>query len=116
MIIKEFEFLQYKDDKKDNYIKPDTFEAIEKFVLENETEQYLKITTKKGFGKVLQAQNYVGVIQTKDGTTIEILPKIKKLENEESKQILIKMFKALKNSPFKHFNTANLRATKMPIS
>ena len=44
MIIKEFEFLQYKDDKKDNYIKPDTFEAIEKFVLENKTEQYLKIT------------------------------------------------------------------------
>ena len=115
MIIKEFEFLQYKDDKKDNYIKPDTFEAIEKFVLENETEQYLKITTKKGFGKVLQAQNYVGVIQTKDGTTIEILPKIKKLENEESKDILIKMLKTLKNSPFKHFNTANLRATKMPL-
>ena len=115
MIIKEFEFLQYKDDKKDNYIKPDTFEAIEKFVLENETEQYLKITTKKGFGKVLQAQNYVGVIQTKDGITIEILPKIKKLENEESKDILIKMLKTLKNSPFKHFNTANLRATKMPL-
>ena len=115
MIIKEFEFLQYKDDKKDNYIKPDTFEAIEKFVLENETEQYLKITTKKGFGKVLQAQNYVGVIQTKDGTTIEILPKIKKLENEESKNILINMLKTLKNSPFKHFNTANLRATKMPL-
>ena len=115
MIIKEFEFLQYKDDKKDNYIKPDTFEAIEKFVLENETEQYLKVTTKKGYGKVLQAQNYVGVIQTKDGTTIEILPKIKKLNNEKLKEILIDMLKTLKNSPFKHFNTANLRATKMPL-
>ena len=116
MIIKEFEFLQYKNkEEKNSYIEKTTFESIEKFVLENETERYLKITTKKGFGKVLQAQNYVGVIQTKDGTTIEILPKIKKLENEESKDILIKMLKTLKNSPFKHFNTANLRATKMPL-
>ena len=115
MILKEFEFLQYKDDKKENYIKFDTFESIEKFVLENGTEQYLKITTKKGFGKVLQAQNYVGVIQTKDGTTIEILPKIKNLDEEKSKEILIKMLKTLKNSPFKHFNSANLKASKMPL-
>ena len=115
MILNEFEFLQYKDDKKENYIKLDTFEAIEKFVLENETEQYLKITTKKGFGKVLQAQNYVGVIQTKDGTTIEILPKIKNLDEQKLKEILINMLKTLKKSPFKNFNTANLKAHKMPL-
>lgn len=115
MILKEFEFLQYKNESEENYIEKTTFEAIEKFVLENETEQYLKITTKKGFGKVLQAQNYVGVIQTKDGTTIEILPKIKNLDEEKSKDILIKMLKTLKNSPFKHFNTANLKAHKMPL-
>lgn len=113
MILKEFEFLQYKNESGKNYIKKDSFEALEKFVLENESEQYLKITTKKGFGKVLQAQNYVGVIQTKDGTTIEILPKIKELENEKSKEILIKMLKTLKKSPFKNFNTANLKASKM---
>ena len=114
--LKEFEFLQYKNEEKQNsYIEKTTFEAIEKFVLENETEQYLKITTKKGFGKVLQAQNYVGVIQTKDGTTIEILPKIKELENEKLKEILIKMLKTLKKSPFKNFNTANLKASKMPL-
>ena len=35
-ILKEFEYLQYKDNTKDNFIKPDTFEALEKFVLENE--------------------------------------------------------------------------------
>ncbi|MDD3056352.1 MAG: McrC family protein [Aliarcobacter sp.] len=115
MILKEFEFLQYKDDKKENYIKSETFEAIEKFVLENETEQYLKITTKKGFGKVLQAQNYVGVIQTKDGTTIEILPKIKNFDEQKLKEILINMLKTLKKSPFKKFNTANLKAHKMPL-
>ncbi len=118
MILKEYSFLQttYKDNKEYPYIKPDTFEALEKFVLENEeTAQYLKITTKKGFGKVLQAQNYVGVIQTKDGTTIEILPKIKNATIEKSKEILIKMLKTLKNSPFKNSSVANLKSSKIPL-
>ena len=129
-ILKEFEYLQYKDNTKDNFIKKETFDSLEKFVLENEkTAQYLKITTKNGFGKVLQAQNYVGVIQTKDGTTIEILPKISSLKDDEkteenskpktkedkSKTILIKMLKTLKKSPFKNFNMANLKSSKMPL-
>ncbi len=115
MTIKEFEFLQYKDKTQKHFIEEETFGAIEKFVLENETMQYLKITTKKGFGKVLQAMNYVGVIQTKDGATIEILPKIQNIDEEKSKEILIKMLKTLKQSPFKHFNTANLKSSKMPL-
>lgn len=117
MILKEFEYLQYKHEGEiNNYIKPETFEALEKFVLDNEaTAQYLKITTKKGYGKVLQAQNYVGVIQTKDGTTIEILPKIQNVDEKESKKILIKMLKTLKKSPFKDFNMANLTSSKMPL-
>lgn len=115
-ILKEFEYLQYKDNTKDNFIKKETFDSLEKFVLENEkTAQYLKITTKSGFGKVLQAQNYVGVIQTKDGTTIEILPKIKNATTEKSKDILIKMLKTLKNSPFKNLSVANLKSSKIPL-
>ena len=92
MILKEYSFLQTtdRDNKEYPYIKLETFQYLEKFVLENEeTAQYLKITTKKGFGKVLQAQNYVGVIQTKDGTTIEILPKIQNVDENKSKEILI---------------------------
>lgn len=115
-VLKEFEYLQYKDNTKDNFIKKETFDSLEKFVLENEkTAQYLKITTKNGFGKVLQAQNYVGVIQTKDGTTIEILPKIKNATIEKSKDILIKMLKTLKNSPFKNLSVANLKSSKIPL-
>ena len=115
-ILKEFEYLQYRDNTKDNFIKKETFDSLEKFVLENEkTAQYLKITTKSGFGKVLQAQNYVGVIQTKDGTTIEILPKIKNATTEKSKDILIKMLKTLKNSPFKNLSVANLKSSKIPL-
>lgn len=117
MILKEFEFLQYEKEDEKNYINEKAFESIENFVLENlETAQYLKIATKKGYGKVLQAQNYCGVIQTKDGTTIEILPKITNVNSdEESKEILLKMLKTLKKSPFKSLNTANLKNTKLPL-
>lgn len=117
MIIKEYDFLQYKDELKPHYITPQNFEAIEKFVLDNEpTAEYLKLTTKKGFGKILQAQNFVGVIQTKDGTTIEILPKIFQNDDpKQAKEILFKMLRTLRNSPFRSFNSAHLQSAKTPL-
>ncbi len=58
----------------------------------------------------------MGVIQTKDGTTIEILPKITKIEcRDKSKEILLKMLRTLKKSPFKNFNMAHLKSAKMPL-
>lgn len=121
LTLKEYEFLQTKDknlsNEKAHYIEKKIFEELEIFVLQNEeTATYLKLTTKKGFGKVLQAQNYVGLIQTKDGTTIEILPKVKNVQSdEESKTILIKMLRTLKKFPFKNFNKAELKSSKMPL-
>lgn len=116
MTLKEFEFLQCKHAEAEHYIDKIAFDAIERFILENEAHApYLKITTKRGFGKVLQAQNFVGVIQNKDGTTIEILPKIKNLNEKESRNILLKMLKTLKNSPFKNLNHAHLKSEKLPL-
>ena len=112
--IKEYEFLQTKYEIEKNFISELSFNSIEKFILDSDI-QYLKITTKKGYGKVIVAQNYCGVIQTKDGTTIEILPKITNCTDENSKKILIKMLRTLKKSPFKNFNMANLKSSKMPL-
>ena len=79
--LKEYDFLTVKEGNQGECISTKNFEVIENFVLANEQAvPYLKITTKKGYGKVLQAQNYVGVLQTKDGTTIEILPKIREVD------------------------------------
>ena len=106
------------------------FNDLKQFILKNnEQTLFLKPSYKNGLGEVLQAQNYVGVIQTKDGTTIEILPKISSLQDDKktednpkpktkedkSKEILIKMLKTLKKSPFKNFNMANLKSSKMPL-
>lgn len=121
--ILEFKSIYYKKydifglDIQNNLVVPKkVFDEIRQFVLKNsEQTQFLRPSYKNGLGEILQAQNYVGVIQTKDGTTIEILPKIQDLSEEKSKDILIKMLKTLKDSPFKHFNMAHLKSSKMPL-
>jgi 5-methylcytosine-specific restriction enzyme subunit McrC len=108
-------FIGSKDEGKHKSVDKQTFDELESFVLKNsDSVQFLKIGQNK-YHKFIQAQNYVGVIQTKNGTTIEILPKIQNVSDEESKKILIKMLKTLKKSPFKNFNMANLKSSKMPL-
>ena len=110
-------FIGKKDEGENKAVDKKTFDEIESFILKNsDSVQYLKIGQNK-YHKYIQAQNYVGIIQTKDGTTIEILPKISYLKDkyeddnfkdktkaERAKEILIKMLKTLKKSPFKNFN------------
>ena len=86
----------------------------------------------KFVGKRLKAQNYVGLLQSKSGFCIEILPKTfrtakenegfesqnvkdKKEAIESAKNALFKMLKSLKDSPFKHNNFADLKLAKMPL-
>lgn len=107
----------YAQDYAGNLVVPkNVFDSIKQFILKNnEHTLFLKPSYKNGLGETLQAQNYVGVIQTQDGTTIEILPKIRNLNELESKKILIKMLKTLKKSSFKNFNMAHLKSSKMPL-
>ena len=93
------------------------FGDIENFILKNSDENapFLKIASGVG-GKFIQARNYVGVLQTKSGLTIEILPKIAdKNDAERSKAVFIKMLKTLKNFPFKSSNLASLKTQNLPL-
>ena len=93
------------------------FGDIENFILKNSDENapFLRIASEVG-GKFIQARNYVGVLQTKSGLTIEILPKIAdKTDTDKSKAIFIKMLKTLKNFPFKSSNLASLKTQNLPL-
>lgn len=123
IVITEYERLYLdKDVNSGDKLSKKQFLAIEDFVLSNElpdSDNYLKLG-QSGNKKFLQAQNYIGVIQLKDGLTIEILPKIAKLnknpnQHEVTRQIVIKMLKTLRNSPFKETKTVNLKVQKMPL-
>ena len=107
----EFEHIYQNDiNKKD-------FGDIENFILKNSNENapFLRIASGVG-GKFIQARNYVGVLQTKSGLGIEILPKIADKNNtERSKTVFIKMLRTLKNFPFKSSNLANLKTQNLPL-
>ena len=111
LTITEFERIYRRDIcKKD-------FDDIENFILKNSDENapFLRISSGVG-GKFIQARNYVGVLQTKSGLTIEILPKIAdKNDAERSKAVFIKMLKTLRNFPFKSSNLASLKTQNLPL-
>ncbi|MCF8235646.1 MAG: McrC family protein [Bacteroidales bacterium] len=131
-IIKEFSYISCSekltkpesDDDGNIDVPLKTFEQIESFVLnnrgdENGHDDFLYLT-QKGGRKILKARNYVGVLQTKNDTTIEILPKIHTIGKEDddasqTKKIFLKMLSTLRDSPFKVSSLANLDLSRMPL-
>ena len=92
------------------YLPQKQFEQLENFVLANQQEnpefgQLMTVSVMRGYGKVIKAQNYVGVITLKDGTTIEILPKISSVSYDEEKtkgemrKLLVRMLRSLRSVP-----------------
>lgn len=103
------------------------FKELIEFAKYEDNQSFLRLIRKNGTDK-LKAQNFVGLIQTKSGFCVEILPKTFRTEKEgqgfsgayeknkdEAKEILLKMLKSLKNSPFKQTQISTLRAQKFPL-
>ena len=103
------------------------FEELVEFAHIEGNHIYLKFA-----GKKLKAQNYVGLIQTKSGFCLEILPKTfrtakesegfvsKDIEDKQNsiksaKTLLLKMLQSLKDSPFKQSHFTHLKLAKMPL-
>ncbi|WP_339317613.1 McrC family protein [Paenibacillus sp. FSL R10-2734] len=103
-----------------HFLPEPVFDQLEQFVLSNRQEsatdteaiELMTLTSKRGIGKVISARNYVGLITMKNGTEIEILPKIYSRNDESSaddtKKVFLHMLRSLKEMPFKHFNFSNL--------
>ncbi len=110
------------------YVKlpEETFDALEQFVLSNNSKnadalELMGVSARKGVGHIITAKNYVGVVSMKDGTTIEIYPKIYSeteegdKENARVKKLLVDMLKTLRNSPFKSLQTTNVNIERMSV-
>lgn len=108
------------------YLDDRSFQSLKNFVAENndpnsDVEQAFSLHRKKG-KDFIRVKNYVGVVETRQGMIIEILPKIYQPENvndgeriKESKTILLKMLRSLRNTPFKSIDQAHLKASRLPI-
>lgn len=97
------------------------YDEVETFVLQSKNDECyaLQPCYKPRLGKVLQAQQFVGIIETKSGTTIEILPKITEVHNENdrkrTREVFLKMLATLKDSPFLKLDTAHLNIQKFHL-
>ncbi|WP_419240613.1 McrC family protein [Photobacterium leiognathi] len=122
-----FEFGYITNDRKANehdhiqVISDNAYLYLKGMCLSDERERnLLKLKSVQGM-EVLQVQNYAGVLFTPDGTQLEILPKIgknrsaSKKAEEDARQSLLIMLKALKG--FQHIQTsnANIVSRKMPL-
>ena len=100
-----------------------TYDALENLILANriesntETSDLLSLSVRRGIGKIITARNYVGLITMKDGTSIEILPKIygNNITEVETKRIFLEMLKTLKDVPFKDFNISNVKIDRLNL-
>lgn len=101
------------------------FDQLEQFILSNRDNgvgtqplELMSLSAKPGVGKVITAKNYVGVITTRDGTEIEILPKLT-LEGDSSDEAVRKLFltmlRTVQEAPFKTFRTAHLNTSRMRL-
>ena len=91
-------------------------QELKDFALENQTDEQgnsrrvLKLENHK-----LKAQNYVGIIETRKGTVLEILPKVDLGESggaekeEKTRKIFLEMLRAWRGLKSAQFNEANIR-------
>ena len=109
-------------------LKQKTFDLLERFLLDGkqvngfESSMLLRLSSKRGVGKIITARQYVGIIPLDDGTVIEILPKTFSGKEEDSddgkaeaRLLLAKMLTVLYNAPSKNLQTAKLEVKKMNI-
>lgn len=106
-------------------LPPHTFQQLEDFILTNRSREtdaleLMGLSARRGVGRVITAKNYVGIITMKDGTTIEILPKIYSSAEDDAtgtrtKKLLIDMLRTLRDAPFKSLQTSSVDIAKLNI-
>lgn len=133
LTVKEFDVItcnpEYKNDRYLKYLQEQYFREFDDFIRRQgsgegessgyETLDFFRAYVKKGVGNVIQARNYVGMIQLESGYQIQILPKIYFEEDEDPElattRVFMRMLKELQDFPGKIFNSANLRTESMNI-
>ena len=102
-----------------------SFQELVEFIEENETNSdslsAFSMLRAKG-RRHIKVKNHVGVIETRSGCSLEILPKIYASDGdseygyEETKLLFLRMLAALKESPFIDMSQASLKAMhKFPL-
>jgi 5-methylcytosine-specific restriction enzyme subunit McrC len=108
---------------KELYLPKEHFNDLFEFIMQNQEEkkegERMFSIFSKGKKRQIKMKNYVGVIETSKGLTLEILPKIffdysdedYTTELLDTKKVFLKMLSKLKNSPFLNISSAHLKTS-----
>jgi 5-methylcytosine-specific restriction enzyme subunit McrC len=105
------------------FLNDRSFRYLRDFVSENtdpdiKVDQAFSVHRSKG-KDFITVSNYVGVIELRDHTTIEILPKIhlpgEGSSVEATRRIFLRMLRTLRDSPFASIDQAHLKSRRFPV-
>ena len=128
--LREYQYLCIDSKGRRGYVeigkdRKSTFEDLEEFIKRNRKDndgsldELLALTYRKGIGDCIQARNYVGVIAMRDGTTIQILPKVSLAdaseEDDRDEDLFLKMLQAVFHVPMRSSGQAELKLHHMGI-
>ena len=103
-----------KDSFSEIFVCDKTFFNLKILAFSGANDLIFSCLTQKGKEQI-KVKNHVGLIQTTDGTQIEILPKSSKNSAKEARKMLFKMLRFLPNSPYQSLSKAHLESCHLPI-
>lgn len=113
IVLREFQTLGC-DSQADEPISEPDFKEIRNFVWSRPVKDQFVLMPVPGHRR-LKARNFVGIIQTRRGTTIEILPKIDLAGAEdvgEEKRIFLEMLRVWRDGPCRNMGDADIQTMK----
>jgi len=120
-IYKSEDFPKSTSSPEEVFLPSSSFKSLRHFI-DTKSGEYIFRTGRRKGCEYLQAQQYVGIVETPDGTVLEILPKIyfgkedsNKVEMKEVRRAFLQMLRSLRHTPFKQLGEAYLQAAKLPL-
>ncbi|MFC5409775.1 McrC family protein [Larkinella bovis] len=94
------------------YLPDEPFDALRNFVTENETDAVMQFFLQKG-RETMRVKNYVGLLETREGMLLEILPKA--TDAGTARAILLRMLRHLRGNPYRWVDSAWQGANRLPL-
>lgn len=99
----------------DTFVSDHTFDLLKQWTFAANADAIIQFFVHKG-KECLRVKNYVGILQTSDGTQFEILPKLSKNNSLfTARQSLLKMLRSVSDIPFLRLSQAHLQGANQPL-
>lgn len=99
----------------DVFVPDTTFELLKKLVFSQNADTILSFSIYKGV-EIIKLKNFVGLLQTADGSQFEILPKLSRQSHPiQARQGLLKMLRYSHLLAFRSISLAHLNQANLPL-